>query len=86
MDHLHADPASAHELYLQWHTKNFFPPDAIVAVWPFAWSSVSRYFTVIALDRSCTCTCIVMLWLLPKLFSTSKSAMNTRPPALPIVP
>jgi AraC family L-rhamnose operon transcriptional activator RhaR len=35
MDHLHADPASAHELYLQWHTKNFFPPDAIVAVWPF---------------------------------------------------
>jgi AraC family L-rhamnose operon transcriptional activator RhaR len=35
MDHLHADPATAHELYLQWHTKNFFPPDAIVAVWPF---------------------------------------------------
>jgi AraC family L-rhamnose operon transcriptional activator RhaR len=35
MDHLHADSIAAHELYLQWHTKNFFPPDSIVAVWPF---------------------------------------------------
>ena len=32
MDHLHTDPIAAHELYLQWHTKNFFPPDSIVAV------------------------------------------------------